>query len=126
MGERVRYEEAPQSEGKGYEAVADAINKLRDEIGTRHTENTSSLEVLEKDLKVVIDRVDDLAKGFPAGDWEGHRLYHEAIIRRANERAELYKALREEIAKKGLWAFLLALGGLIWLGISAKFHLGGK
>ncbi|SDI65500.1 hypothetical protein SAMN04487926_12165 [Paraburkholderia steynii] len=116
----MRYEDPPHTEGDGYAAVVVALDALRDEIGQRHVENTSSLEVLEKDLKVVIERVDDLARGFPDSDPEGHRRAHEALIRKAEERAALYKALREELAKKGLWALVLLLGIAVWQYIKTK------
>ncbi|SAL47524.1 hypothetical protein AWB74_02141 [Caballeronia arvi] len=117
----MRYEDhPPHTEGDGLRAVADALDKLRDEIGQRHTENTSSLEVLEKDLKVVIERVDDLAKGFPGGDADGHRRAHEALIQRAEARARFYEDLRGELAKKGLWALLALLGVALWQYFKTK------
>jgi hypothetical protein len=114
--------EPPRTEGDGWKAVADALDGLRDEIGQRHVENTSSLEVLEKDLKVVIERVDDLAKGFPGGDWEGHRLYHEAVIKKMEARTHLYEELRAELAKKGLWALIMAIGAAIWFYVKSKLN----
>lgn len=120
MGERMRYDDPPHTEGDGYAAVARALDSLRDEIGTRHVENTSSLEVVQRELKVVIDRVDDLAKGFPGGDWEGHRLYHEAVIKRMEARTELYRELRSELAKKGLWALIAMMGAALWFYIKSK------
>ncbi|AQG98596.1 hypothetical protein A9R05_06920 [Burkholderia sp. KK1] len=93
---------------------------MRDEIGQRHVENASSLEVLEKDLKVVIDRVDDLAKGFPDSDPDGHRRAHEALIRKAEERAKFYEDLRGELAKKGVWAVLVLIGIALWQYFKTK------
>ena len=123
----MKYEDPPQTEGKGWEAVASALNGLRDEIGQRHTENTSSLQVLEKDLKVVIERVDDLAKGFPKGDWEGHRQYHESIIRKMEARTRLYEELRAELARKGLWALIVAIGTACWYFVRTQLmHTGVK
>lgn len=123
----MRYaKDSPHTEGEGYRAVVRALDQLRDDINNRHVENSSTLEVLEKDLKVVIDRVDDLAKGFPDGDPEGHRRAHEALIKRAEERAALYRALREELVKRGVLAFIVLLGTLLCIGIAAKFHLGVK
>ncbi|AET91088.1 hypothetical protein BYI23_B004810 [Burkholderia sp. YI23] len=100
--------------------MAKALDSLRDEIGTRHVENTSSLEVVQRELKIVIERVDDLAKGFPGGDWEGHRLYHEAVIKKMEARAKLYEDLRADLAKKGLWAVIVAIGAAIWFYVKAK------
>ena len=118
----MRYEEPPHTEGEGWRAVVSAIDSLRAETVDRHTENTSSLEVVQKELKVVIDRVDDLAKGFPGGDWDGHRMYHEAVIKKMEARTKLYEELRAEIAKKGLWALILALGGAVWFYLKSKLN----
>lgn len=121
MGDRMRYDDPPHTEGEGYAAVAKALDSLRDEIGTRHVENTSSLEVVQRELKIVIDRVDDLAKGFPGGDWEGHRRYHEAVIRKMEARTKFYDDLRADLAKKGLWAILVMIGTAIWFYAKSKF-----
>lgn len=116
----MRYSDPPQTEGQGWHAVVEAIDSLRNEIGERHVENTSSLEVLEKDLKVVIERVDDLAKGFPGGDWEGHRLYHEAVIKKMEARTALYQELRLQLVTKGLWALLALMGVALWQYVKGK------
>ena len=117
----MRYSEhPPHTEGEGFRAVADALDRLRDEIGLRHVENTSSLEVIEKDIKVLTDRVDDLARGFPNGDPDGHRLYHEASIKRIEARARFYEDLRAELAKKGLWALIALVGTAVWFFLKAK------
>lgn len=120
MGERMRYEDPPHTEGEGWRAVVEAVDSLRNEIGERHVENTSSLEVLEKDLKVVIERVDDLARGFPDGDWDGHRRYHEAVIQKMEARAKFYEDLRGELAKKGVWALIALLGVALWQYVKGR------
>lgn len=120
MGERVRYGEAPHTEGDGYQAVVNAIDGLRDDINQRHTENRSDVEVLQTEMRVAIARIDDIARGFPDNDPDGHRRAHEAIILKANERAALYRALREELVKKGLWALLVVLGIALWQYIKGK------
>lgn len=125
MGQRMRYtEDPPHTDGDGFRAVADALDRLRDEMGLRHTENTSSLEVLEKDVKVLIDRVDDLSKGFPGGDWEGHRRYHEAVIKRMEARTDLYRELRSEVAKKGLWALIVMGCTAFWFYFKSRISGG--
>jgi hypothetical protein len=117
-----RYTEPPHTDGESFRAVVDALDALRDEIGTRHVENTSSLEVLEKDVKVLIDRVDDLAKGFPDGDWEGHRRYHEAVIKKMEARTKFYDELRAELAKKGMWALILMMGAALWFYVKSRLN----
>lgn len=120
MGERMRYEDPPHTEGEGWRAVVAAVDSLRDEIGARHVENTSNLELMQRELKVAIDRIDDLARGFPGGDPDGHRRAHEALIRKAEERARFYEDLRGELAKKGVWAVLVLLGIALWQYVKTK------
>lgn len=122
----MRYGEPPYTDGDGMRAVIEALDRIEDGIGQRHAENTSSIEVLQKEMKVVIERIDDIAAGFPDNDPGSHRRAHEAYTLKLQERAALYRALREELVKKGLWALIIAVGGLLWLGFSTRFHLGGK
>ncbi|WP_186087296.1 hypothetical protein [Burkholderia gladioli] len=116
----MRYEDPPDTEGSDIRALVEAVDRLRRETGHRHVENTTSLQVVEADLKVLIGRVDDLAKGFPGNDPDGHRRAHEAMIARAEARARLYDELRAELAKKGLWALLIALGTAVWFWTKTK------
>lgn len=121
----MRYtENPPHTEGDGFRAVAKALDSLRDEIGQRHVENTSSLEVIEKDIKVLTDRVDDLAKGFPNGDPDGHRQYHDAVIKRMEARTRFYEDLRGELAKKGIWSMIILVGAALWFYAKAKLSEG--
>jgi hypothetical protein len=120
MGESVRYPDAPHTEGEGWRAVVSAVDSLRDEIGQRHIENTSTLEELDAKVNVVIDRVDDLHKAFPGGDWEGHRRYHETLIEKAEARTKFYEDLRAELAKKGMWALIVLFGLALWQYVKSK------
>jgi hypothetical protein len=126
MGEPVKYQDAPRTEGEGWQAVVAALDRLEDSMGQRHTENTSTLEVVQKELRLVIDRVDDLAKGFPEGDPEGHRRFHEVLIERATARTRFYEELRTELAKRGLWALVLAAVTAVGLALRTWLHIGVK
>ncbi len=119
----MKYGDPPHTEGEGYQAVAVALDRLRDEIGQRHTENTSSLEVLEQNLKVVIDRVDDLARGFPENDPDGHRRAHEAMIRKDEARTQLYQKILEKLVTDGMWAAIVFVIGCIVFFAASKLHI---
>lgn len=58
-------------------------------------------------------RISGIEQGFPDGDPSGHRLYHEMVIRRAEQRAEFWQRLSVELAKWGL------IGFLGWLAVAA-------
>lgn len=113
MGDRVKYPEAPHTEGEGWRAVVSAVDSLRDEIGQRHVENTSSIESIESKLSVAIQRIDDLHKAFPGGDWDSHRRYHQSLIDRAEAKTSFYRDLRSDLAKKGLWIVIITMGGVL-------------
>jgi hypothetical protein len=122
MDDAVKYPDAARTEGEGWRAVVRAVDSLRDENDQRHVENRSDNEVQARKLDEVIRRVDDLHKGFPAGDWEGHRRYHETLIERAEARTKFYDDLRVELAKKGIWALLALLGIALWQYIKSKVN----
>lgn len=100
--------------------VAAAILAIKDDLDQRHSENITRAEVTDKKVDEAIRRIDDLHKAFPGGDWEGHRRYHEAMIKRVEARSKLYEDLRSELAKKGLWALILTLGAAIWFYFKSK------
>lgn len=56
-------------------------------------------------LASITTQVSSLTAGFPHDDPHGHRAYHEAVIKRAEEKAEFWRSLRLELAKWGLIAF---------------------
>lgn len=120
MGESVKYPEAVETDGEGWQAVVSAVDSLRNEIDQRHVENRSDNEVQGRKLDEVIRRVDDLHKAFPGGDWDGHRRFHETLIARAEARTKFYDDLRAELAKKGIWALLGLLGIALWQYIKSR------
>jgi hypothetical protein len=117
----MRYtENPPHTEGDGFREVAEALNQLRIDIGQRHVENTSSLEVVEGKVNVLIERVDGLAKGFPDGDPDGHRRLHEALARKEESRAKFYEDLRLKLVERGLWALIVMLGTALCFFVTSK------
>lgn len=65
----------------------------------------------------------DLIKSsFPDGDPDGHRRHHEAVIRKAEERAEFWATMRKELGKYGLIGFIGWAGYALW----QAFLLGPK
>ena len=56
-------------------------------------------------------------------DFDGHRRYHESMIRAADAQEKFWIELKLEIAKKGVWGLLIVICGLIIVGVSAKLGL---
>jgi hypothetical protein len=105
---------------EGAKEVVDAINGLRDDIDQRHIENIGAQALTDGKLVEAIRGIDELRRAFPGGDWDGHRRYHEAVIKRIEAREKFYQDLRTDLATKGLWAVIIALGGAVIFYIKAK------
>lgn len=104
----------------GHEQVVEAIESLKSDLSQRHTENIDRLAVTDRLVHEAIRRIDELHKAFPDGDCDGHRRYHEAVIRKIEDRAEFWKVLRAELASKGLWAVVLVVAAALWAYFKAK------
>lgn len=85
--------------------------------------------ITNDDLKRRLDDIMDiLTSAFaknPDGstDFDGHRRYHESMIRAADAQEKFWIELKLEIAKKGVWGLLVVICGLIIVGVSAKLGL---
>lgn len=59
-------------------------------------------------------------------DFDGHRKYHEQMIKAATAQEAFWYELKLEVMKKGIWSLLVIICGLIVVGIAAKFGIGAK
>ena len=59
-------------------------------------------------------------------DFDGHRKYHEAMIKAATAQEQFWYELKLEVMKKGIWSLLVIICGLVVVGVSAKFGIGAK
>ena len=72
-------------------------------------------------LNARFDKLEALLKsGFPGGDPDEHRRYHDEVIDFMRERRELWRAIREKTLTALLWSGLLTLGSAIYHYIKAK------
>ena len=72
-------------------------------------------------LNTRFDKLEALLKsGFPGGDPDEHRRYHDEVIDFMRERRELWRAIREKTLTALLWSGLLTLGSAIYHYIKAK------
>lgn len=86
------------------------------------------VSVVDKKLDGHMSREEAVTKQFTAAlpsrpdgspDVDGHREFHSAVIEEKKARAQLYRELRAEVAKKGVLGLLAVLGFLIlywWTG----------
>lgn len=56
-------------------------------------------------------------------DFDGHRQYHEAMIRAAEAQAAFWNELKLDVVKKGVWGAVVIIVGLVLTGLAAKFGL---
>lgn len=72
------------------------------------TENL--IEAVDK-IRVAVDK---LVAAFPDGDTDGHRYYHEALIRKAEKWDKLADAIKEKTLIALIWAALAWAGVAMW------------
>jgi hypothetical protein len=103
---------------KNDDAVAEALWALKKDLDLRHGENVERSVDHERSMRELNEKVDQVLAGFPDGDPDGHRRFHESIIARNESRARMYEAVRDELVTKGLWAAIglvcVALWYFIW------------
>lgn len=92
------------------------------------TELTIEHEVLKSQLDEILKELRNINRAFPRNmegqvDHEGHRKYHESLIRSAEAQEQFWKELRLDVAKKGTWALIIVVVGLLVLGIMTKLGL---
>lgn len=56
-------------------------------------------------------------------DHEGHRKYHESLIRAAEAQEQFWRDIRMDVARKGIWAGIIIVLGLIVIGVQFKLGL---
>jgi hypothetical protein len=80
------------------------------------------------EIMVELQKINGAFATSPDGttDFAGHRQYHEAMIKAATAQEQFWYELKLEVMKKGIWSLLVIICGLVVVGISAKFGIGGK
>lgn len=72
-------------------------------------------------LNARFDKLEALLKsGFPGGDPDEHRRYHDEVIDFMRERRGLWRAIREKTLTALLWSGLLTLGSAVYHYIKTK------
>lgn len=76
--------------------------------------------IFREEVENSVNRV--FERAFPDGDPEGHKLHHELVIKREEQRLEFWMSMKKEVTKWGL------VGVLGFLAVSAwqAFLLGPK
>lgn len=98
-----------------------------DDQGTAH--ETPEERNIEKKLDLILEEMRYMRSAFPKDgdgevDYDGHRKYHESLIRAAEAQEAFWTGLKQEIIKKGIIGALIIALGLLWLGAQAKLGIG--
>jgi hypothetical protein len=83
---------------------------------------------IERKLDMILAELKSMQGGFPKNedgtvDYDGHRHYHEQLIKAKEAETEFWREMKLDIAKKGLWGLLVILCGLILTGLATKLNL---
>jgi hypothetical protein len=90
--------------------------------------NNAHIDKRFDEIMVELHKINGAFATNPDGttDFAGHKQYHEAMIKAATAQEQFWNELKLEVAKKGIWSLLVIICGLVVVGISAKFGIGGK
>ena len=97
-----------------------------DDQGTKR--ETPEEQSIEQKLDLILDEVKHMRAAFPKDeegnvDYDGHRKYHEHLIRAAEAQEAFWNDLKKEIIKKGILGAVVIAIGLLWLGAQAKLGI---
>ncbi len=100
---------------------------MTDEVHLAKSDNAH----IDKRFDEIMDELKNISSAFaknPDGtvDFDGHRRYHESMIAAATAQEQFWRELKLEVAKKGVWGLLTIICGLVIVGLSAKFGIGGR
>lgn len=91
--------------------------------------------VTREEARQIDDRLDEILAevrkihgAFPRDnngdtDFDGHRQYHEAMIRAAEAQAAFWNELKLDVVKKGVWGAIVIIVGLVITGMATKFGI---
>lgn len=80
---------------------------------------------VDEQFTAILNELSRLKTAFPedeSGEYDlaGHRRYHDAQIAAAKAEEAFWRDLKLDLAKKGVWAIVLVLIGLLVTGLAAK------
>lgn len=95
--------------------------EFRHDNAEKHVENRRKLEELDREVKIVAAAV---KMGYPGGDADGHRRYHEALITREEQSIAMRQEIITHLAKTSTWVMLVGLLGILVVAFK-RWILGG-
>lgn len=92
--------------------------------GVEEKVETCQDQILEELRRIRVD----LERGFPKNkdgepDFSGHAEYHAKLMRATEEQERFWRDLRLDLAKRGAWAMMSVIVGLLILGAATKLGI---
>lgn len=96
-----------EAEKAGLPNLAGTVRQLAD-----HTEiMAAAIKEIQENQKEIAEKI---LRAFAAGDVDGHRRYHEALLRRAEANEKLALAIREKTIIGLVWITLSFVAVAVW------------
>lgn len=109
----------------GERAIIEAIERVGErhtsEERQKHAENQRQILAIIEAQRRMQDDLASISKGFPDGDPDSHRRYHESIIAWRELRNELVRGALTNASKVGFLAALAWIGYAVWVVIKMEF-----
>lgn len=81
---------------------------------------TASVEAMRGELAENTRKTEEVLKGFPLGDPDGHRRYHEEVIQQIADRRKLWQELLTHAVKTSTWLALVGIISVLWSHFKAS------
>lgn len=94
--------------------VAQALHKLREQLASEHKDNSKVLADTVDAVKSLADKIDRVERAFPGADFEGHMRYHDALVKKEEQRQKIRQEIITHLAKVGTWAALIGTLGFLF------------
>ena len=83
------------------------------------TDVLKKLDQVTKTQDEILELLKDISRAFPRNDfdepdYEGHRKYHQQLIRRTVEADRDRQLAVQDVVRKGVWAGLALMGYALW------------
>lgn len=114
----------PPADSRTNDAIMiELIKTIQDDVKEIQSTLSTHLNTEPQQWATLLESM--MIKAFPEGDADGHRLYHLAVIKAAEDKAQFWEDMRKSTAKWGLagfgvWAFwTLAHAVALWIQTGA-------
>lgn len=85
-------------------------------------EIADKVEGIKDRLDSLGNKIDQFLQAFPGEDVIGHRVYHELVIRKEQQREDIRKAVISKSLAGLMWGTLVFVLSAAWQGIKGNLH----